>query len=134
MFIPQRRDYTADLDFNAVDTWNKKGKFVTHFMNSLSAYFPAGERFFLDSVRNYRDQVKHIPGILQAVNGFIGQEVMHGKMHDQYDAALAAKGYPAKKIEKLVEQALKIVQKNTTKKKDAFLMKNNSSILGNRFS
>jgi hypothetical protein len=60
-------------------------------------------------VRHYRDQVKHIPGIFVAVNGFIGQEVTHGKMHDQYDAALEAKGYPAYKIEKIVRSALKVV-------------------------
>ena len=45
----------------------------------------------------------------------MGQEVQHGKMHEQYDLALKAAGYPADKIEKLTGRALKLIQRSTSK-------------------
>jgi len=54
-----------DLDFNIpeqlspadVGTWHKQGRHVSHFFNALSVFFPEGERFFIHSLRNYRDQI-----------------------------------------------------------------------------
>jgi len=44
---------------------------VTHFFNALSLLFPAGERFFMDSVRNYRDRIDD-PLLKQQVVGLVG--------------------------------------------------------------
>lgn len=115
MFIPKRRDYTASLDFSRVSNWNKNGRLVTHYLNGLSPLFPDGERFFLDSVRNYRSQITTEP-LKKSVDGFIGQEVMHGKMHDQYDEALKLAKLPAPELERLTRTALKRLQKITSPK------------------
>ena len=49
-----RFDFT-DCDFR---NWHPDGLHVAHFFNALSIFFPEGERFFMDSVRHYRDRVR----------------------------------------------------------------------------
>ena len=68
-------------------------------MNALSLLFPAGERFFMDSVRNYRDQIED-PELKKQVLGFIGQEAMHTREHIEYNDLLQASGLPAHKLDK----------------------------------
>lgn len=113
--IPKRRNYKADLNVSRVTNWNKNGKLVTHYMNGLSPLFPFGERFFLDSVRHYRSRIKE-DWLKESVDGFIGQEVMHGKMHDQYDDALRLSGLPSDAIENYTKNGLKLITKITSPK------------------
>lgn len=59
---------------------------LSHLLNALSATFPVGEQFFVHSVRLVRDRVKDDK--LQAeISAFIGQEAMHSKAHDAFNAA-----------------------------------------------
>lgn len=41
-------------------------------LSVMSAVFPAGERYFMDSVRQYRDQIND-PILLAQISGFIAQ-------------------------------------------------------------
>ena len=44
-----------NFDFNDVpEYWMNGSAGLTHFMTALSALFPAGEKFFIDSVRAVR--------------------------------------------------------------------------------
>ena len=74
--MPVRRDLRFNLPPERASDWHVQGSHVTHFFNALSLLFPAGERFFMDSVRNYRDQIDD-PVLKKQVLGFIGQEAMH---------------------------------------------------------
>lgn len=74
--MPVRRDVHPHLPADRISNWHERGTHVTHFLNALSIFFPTGERFFMDSVRNYRHLVTD-PELKQAVAGFIGQEAMH---------------------------------------------------------
>ena len=50
-----------NFDFNDVpEYWMNGSAGLTHFMTALSALFPAGEKFFIDSVRavRYHQQLK----------------------------------------------------------------------------
>ncbi|MFN8019023.1 MAG: metal-dependent hydrolase [Acidimicrobiales bacterium] len=77
----------------------------SHLTATLSALFPDGEDFFVRSVRHYRKQIAD-PALKQQVNGFIGQEAMHGREHRAFNARLAELGYPTKKIEAMVRWGL----------------------------
>ncbi len=77
----------------------------SHLISVLSAMFPDGEDFFVRSVRHYRPQITD-PALKQQVNGFIGQEAMHGREHRDLNARLAELGYPTKRIEKQVRFGL----------------------------
>ena len=65
---------------------------IAHLLTALSATFPAGERFFIDSVRNVRDQVTD-DVLQQQISAFIGQEAMHSQAHAQFNEALNAADY-----------------------------------------
>jgi predicted metal-dependent hydrolase len=76
-----------------------------HLTSTLSAVFPDGEDFFVRSVRHFRDQITE-PELKRQVNGFIGQEAMHGREHRVFNDRLAELGYPTKKYEWLTKRSL----------------------------
>ncbi len=64
---------------------------ASHLANALNLLFPAGERFFIRSVRHFLDRVDD-PALLEDVKRFMGQEVRHGMEHERFFEALAAHG------------------------------------------
>lgn len=70
---------------------------VSTFFYALSALFPDGERFFIHSVRHYREQIPD-PELQQQIKGFIGQEAHHGVSHEQLNRAIESLGFPMSKI------------------------------------
>ena len=55
--LPIRRNLKFNLNPAKALTWHKDGLNVSQFLNTMSLFFPVGERFFIDSVRKYRDQI-----------------------------------------------------------------------------
>lgn len=111
--MPIRRDLKFKLPADKISTWqNEAGPQLGQFMNTLSILFPVGERFFMDSVRNYRDQITD-PELKKAVTAFIGQEAMHGREHQEYNEALFAEVPFAAKVESAVGSLLKFIQDKT---------------------
>jgi hypothetical protein len=104
--IPKR---DLHFDFARVDLahWHPGGRHVSHYWNVHSLQFPRGERFFINSVRHFRDRVRD-PVLQQQVGGFIAQEAMHGREHEAYNAALARLGYPVEAMERWVGRTLKL--------------------------
>jgi predicted metal-dependent hydrolase len=107
---PTRRDIKFNLPAERIADWNRNSVHLSHFMNTMSIVFPVGERFFIQSVRNYRDQVTD-PELQKAVTGFIGQEAMHGREHEDYNQALFARAPSAKKFEDHIARLLGWAQK-----------------------
>lgn len=106
MLIPVRRDIKFNLKPEAIGNWHHAGGPVfTAFLNTFSVVLPVGERFFINSVRSYRDQITD-PELKKAVTAFIGQEAMHGREHEEYNDAFFAKAPIAPKFEKFVEKLL----------------------------
>jgi predicted metal-dependent hydrolase len=83
---------TAFVQAQRQERWWKNGDPVaTAFYNSLSAVFPLGEAFFIDSVRHYRDVVS--PHLQQQVDAFIKQEGAHSREHSQFNRLIKDAGY-----------------------------------------
>ena len=78
---------------------------LSHLAAALSAVFPDGEDFFVRSVRRYRDQITD-PDLKRQVNGFIGQEAMHGREHRAFNDRLDQLGYPTKRVERFTAKGL----------------------------
>ncbi len=114
--LPTRRNLKFNLNPARALTWHQDGLNVSQFLNTMSLFFPVGERFFIDSVRKYRDVVTD-PELKEAVKAFIGQEAMHGREHEVYNEAIASHGVPIEAQEKFVADLLTFVQKHTP---DAF--------------
>lgn len=103
--IPIRRDLQFRLSPDSVDNWHADGPYVTHFINAMSLFFPEGERYFIHTVRHYRDRIGD-PALQKAVLAFIGQEAMHGREHQEYNRLLADAGLPAQAVEAQVKRFL----------------------------
>jgi len=94
-----------DFPFSSVERyWFGGDPVMTHFLNALSLTFPDGERFFVDSVRAFRDQITD-PELQQEISGFIGQEAMHSLEHQSFNELLMQMGY-----EKEAQSGIKFAQ------------------------
>lgn len=100
---PHRMDFTFDAQVPRY--WFDNDPFLTHFLGALSLLFPEGERFFVDAVRHFRDQVKGEER-QREISGFIGQEAMHSLEHKTFNAFLENNGYPADKLEAILRREL----------------------------
>jgi predicted metal-dependent hydrolase len=104
--LPTRRDVHFNLPAEQIADWHfVAGPVFTAFLNTFSIVLPVGERFFIDSVRAYRDQITD-PELKKAVTAFIGQEAMHGREHEEYNVALFARAPVAPKFERFVFNVL----------------------------
>ncbi len=113
--MPVRRNLNFNLPAEKISNWHSDSVHISHFLNAMSIFFPVGERFFIDSVRHYRDDVTD-PELQEAVKGFIGQEAMHGREHEEYNDALTAKGLPADRYERIVIKLLGFFRRFTPKR------------------
>lgn len=91
--LPVRR-LLVDLDAPVQRHWCGGDPFLTAWFNALSMSFPVGEQFFIDSVRQ---GLKALPADRQErfaneVQGFIGQEATHRRIHGLFNARIAAHG------------------------------------------
>ena len=95
--------------------WHAAGKAVTTFFDNLSIFFPAGERFFMQSVRAHQKAVVDVQ-LLREVRAFCGQEGVHGREHGRYNERLKASGYPIDAMESRVESLLRLVSRVTPRR------------------
>ncbi|MFN8228630.1 MAG: metal-dependent hydrolase [Mycobacterium sp.] len=72
---------------------------MSHIVAHLSATFPEGEDFFIRSVRRFADQITD-PELKSQIQGFIGQEVTHGREHRALNERLHQMGYPSRRIDR----------------------------------
>lgn len=112
--MPERRDLHFLPPADRIDDWHGRGAHATAFMNTLSLFFPAGERMFIDAVRSYRDQIPD-PDLKKAAAAFIGQEAMHSREHVEYNELMAKAGLPAATLDRFVWSLLDWVKDNTPK-------------------
>lgn len=83
---------------------------ISTFFYALSAMFPEGERFFIHSVRHYRDQVTD-PVLKEQIRGFIGQEAHHGHSHEGLNDKLVSMGFPVDQVVQTMEKRVRFLKK-----------------------
>lgn len=101
------------LDFNfagkSKSYFYADNAFATLFFAVLSGFFPPGERFFVDSVRHFRDQIDD-PVLEAQVSGFIGQEAIHGREHDRMNAMFTDQGIAVSAADRSVKAGLALLK------------------------
>lgn len=83
--------------------WFGGDPFKTRMFDALSLTFPDGERYFIESVRLFRDKIKD-PELQKRVADFIRQEAQHGIAHDKMNQVMKDQGMP-------VDQFIKVLNK-----------------------
>jgi uncharacterized protein len=88
------RRLLIDMQAPVARHWCGGDAFRTALFNALSMSFPVGEQFFIDSVRN---GLKALPDDKQEryraeIDGFIGQEATHRRLHALYNGHLEKLG------------------------------------------
>jgi len=106
---PRRMDFAFDAGVPRY--WFDNDPFLTHFLNAMSLLFPEGERFFVDAVRQFRDEVDD-PDRQKEISGFIGQEAMHSLEHGSFNDFLERHGYPANQLQEALKRDLQYVREN----------------------
>lgn len=109
--FPVRR---MDFEFNQVpEYWMDGSAGLTHFMTALSALFPDGEKFFVDSVRavRYDPMLKDNAAIQMEISAFIGQEAMHSKEHVGFNQSANFYGHDVKALEKKTSTVIQTFRK-----------------------
>ena len=91
--------------------WHGGDAFKTHLFNAMSVLFPDGERFFIDSVRLFREQISDAT-LNEQIRGFIGQEGHHSREHLVYSQRLRDLGYDVDYLERGLKRRLGFVQKH----------------------
>ncbi|HKR37006.1 MAG TPA: metal-dependent hydrolase [Steroidobacteraceae bacterium] len=85
------RDLNVDRNTRNARWWHGGDPIATAYFNALSAAFPQGETFFIESVRRYRDQVDE--PLRQQIAAFVQQEAMHTREHIVFNKLLRSAGY-----------------------------------------
>ena len=88
--------------------WNGGDAYASAFYNALSATFPRGEAFFVESVRAFRDGAP--PRLAEEIRAFTTQEVMHSREHVAFNKRAIEGGYDLKPLEDRVVWRLDMVK------------------------
>jgi predicted metal-dependent hydrolase len=88
--------------------WMAGDPFGTALYNALSATFPKGEAFFVESVRKFREGAE--PGLAADIKAFTTQEVMHSREHVAFNRRAHEAGYDLSKLEAQVDKRLALVR------------------------
>ena len=98
--IIPRAKLDFDLQGDIPKYWFGNDPFKTRLFDAMSTMFPEGERFFINCVRDFRDQVTD-PELLQEIKDFIRQEGQHGIIHNQFNERLKKQGIDVEVIERI---------------------------------
>lgn len=88
------RRLQVDLETPFDRRWCGGDAFRTALFNALSMSFPVGEQIFIDSVKKGLAALppERREAMAAEVQGFIGQEATHRRIHERFNEQLAAQG------------------------------------------
>jgi len=102
------RDRRFGREAAAPRLWHGGSVEATAIYNALSTTFPAGEAFFVESVRAFRNGAP--PKLAEEIRAFTTQEAIHSREHDAFNKRATLSGYDLTKLEAQVEKRLAITR------------------------
>lgn len=108
----------ADLDITVRDRrfarelkprrwWMNGDPVATAWFNALSATFPRGEAFFIESVKAFRDGAP--PKLEAEIRAFVKQEINHTREHIVFNKLAEDSGYDVAFIDRRVKEMLEML-------------------------
>jgi predicted metal-dependent hydrolase len=108
--VPKVRRPQFEFDESLPTWWYANDPFRTLLLAALSASFPPGERFFIDSVRHYRNQIAD-PALSEAIRAFMGQEAHHARGHKALNGFLEERGIGLSRLEREIQAMMDRLRK-----------------------
>ena len=102
------RDRRFGRDTATPRLWHGRRVEATAIYNALSATFPIGEAYFVESVRKFREGTP--PKLAEEIKGFTTQEAIHSREHDAFNKRAADAGYDLSKLEAQVDKRLAVAR------------------------
>ena len=84
--------------------WMNGDPVATAWFNSVSASLPRGEAFFIDTMKNFRDDLP--PALEAEVRNFVRQEINHTREHVAFNRLVADHGYDVESIDRGITDML----------------------------
>jgi predicted metal-dependent hydrolase len=103
---PRDRRFGRGVPLNRL--WHGGRVEATAIYNALSTTFPAGEAFFVESVRKFRDGAP--PRLAEEIKAFTTQEAIHSREHDAFNKRAANAGYDLSKLEAQIDKRLAVTR------------------------
>lgn len=88
--------------------WLNGDPVATAWFNALSATFPRGEAFFIESVKAFRDGAD--PRLTEEIRAFVRQEINHTREHIVFNKLAENAGYDVSFIDRRVEELLALLK------------------------
>jgi predicted metal-dependent hydrolase len=88
--------------------WLGGDPIATAWFNALSATFPRGEAFFVESVKAFREHAS--PRLTAEIRAFVRQEINHTREHVVLNKLAEASGYDVSFIDRRVEEMLALTK------------------------
>jgi uncharacterized protein len=104
----QPRNYMFGRERAPERWWLAGDPVASAIFDALSATFPQGERFFMDSLRAFRGKVP--PELEAQIGGFIAQEALHTREHVVFNGHIRAQGRDLAAMEERSRQMLDIAR------------------------
>lgn len=82
-----KRRVDIKFDYAEAVGWFPGEPIVERFLDTISFFFPSGEKFFIDSVMYYKEKIVN-PVLKEQVRSFVYQEAMHTNVHKRCNAVL----------------------------------------------
>lgn len=86
--------------------WFGGDPFRTRMFDALSLTFPDGERYFIESVRLFKEQITD-PDLKNRVADFIRQEAQHGIAHEKMNQVMRDQGMPVDQFIQMLNKIFK---------------------------
>ena len=102
------RDRRFGRDTATPRLWHGGRVEATAIYNALSATFPIGEAYFVESVRAFRQGTP--PKLAEEIKAFTTQEAIHSREHDAFNKRAELAGYDLSKLEARVGERLSITK------------------------
>ncbi|MCH8178375.1 MAG: metal-dependent hydrolase [Proteobacteria bacterium] len=102
--VPRER-LQFGLDGDIPKHWFGGDPFKTRFWDALSLIFPPGEKYFMNCVRDWREQISD-PQLLQDIKDFNRQEAQHSLVHRQDNDRLRKQGVDVDRLSDMVDTML----------------------------
>ncbi len=106
-----KRDLKFGRDLPPPRWWHSGDAGRTAFFNALSSTFPVGEKFFMTSVRHFRDGTPQ--PLRSQIDDFIYQEAMHSREHVVFNRQAQDVGYDIAPLEDRARRTIAWVKRRS---------------------